>query len=304
MARCAWRAEAMQFEHIAAVRCRVGESPVWCDRTQAWFWVDITARKVWRLESGTGAVRSWDSPEMAASIAPMESGGLIAGMETGVFALALGDCAALGATRLAMVRHDGAPMRFNDGRCDRQGRFWSGTMYLDMAEARPLGHLYRFTLQDGLSAPVVSDLIVQNGLAWSPDGRTMYLSDSHPARRLIWAYDYDQERGIPSQRRLFVDMHAHAPGRPDGAAMDVDGCYWICANDGGAVMRFTPQGKLDRTIRLPMAKPSMCAFGGPGLDTLLVTSIDAGLQEDGDWGGAVVTLRPGVQGMAETRFAG
>jgi sugar lactone lactonase YvrE len=97
-------------------------------------------------------------------------------------------------------------------------------------------------------------------------------------------------------------MNEHRPGRPDGAAMDADGCYWICANDGSAVMRFTPQGILDRTIPLPMIKPSMCAFGGARLDTLLVTSIGVNKPAGDEWAGAVITLYPGVAGMPETPF--
>jgi sugar lactone lactonase YvrE len=193
-------------------------------------------------------------------------------------------------------------MRFNDGRCDRQGRFWSGTMFMDMGEASPVGNLHCYSGERGLSGPVVDGLITQNGLAWSPDGRTMYLSDSHPQRRLVWAFDFDCDQGMPSNRRVFVDMHGHPPGRPDGAAMDADGCYWICANDGAAVLRFTPQGKLDRSIALPMAKPSMCAFGGPNLDSLLVTSIGANRGAQDAWAGSVLVLRPGVQGMPEPKF--
>jgi sugar lactone lactonase YvrE len=174
-------------------------------------------------------------------------------------------------------------------------------MVMDMSAARPDGHLYRYDAA-GLSAPVVSGLITQNGLSWSPDGRTMYLSDSHPMRQLVWAFDYDVDAGDPHNRRLFVDM-VNLPGRPDGAAIDSDGCYWTCGNDGGCLLRFTPRGRLDRTIELPMAKPSMCAFGGEHLDTLLVTSINPGQGAD-DWAGAVVLVRPGVTGVAEAPFAG
>ena len=105
----------------------------------------------------------------------------------------------------------------------------------------------------------------------SPGG-TMYLSDSNPSVQSVWAFDYDTETGTPSNRRLFIDMHP-LPGRPDGAAIDADGCYWVCGNDAGLVHRFTPAGKLDRSLAVPVKKPTMCAFGGAGLDTLFVTSI-------------------------------
>lgn len=176
-------------------------------------------------------------------------------------------------------------------------------MFMDMAAGRAIGQLYRYSNDAGLSEPVVSNLLTQNGLAFSPDGRTMYLSDSHPSRRMVWAFDYDIADGVPSGRRVFADLGKEA-GRPDGAAVDSDGCYWVCGNDGSVVLRFTPDGKLDRRLEVPMLKPSMCAFGGKDLDTLMVTSIASGKPEDMEWGGSVVLLRPGVKGMAETPFAG
>lgn len=290
------------IERISGVACAVGESPAWCAGERAWYWVDITARRIWRMDAATGALRSWETAEMVACIAFKQSGGLIAGMESGIFSLQLGEAPMAKARRLAAPQELGAGMRFNDGRCDRQGRFWSGTMFMDMAAARPDGHLYRYSGADGLSAPMVSGLITQNGLAWSPDGRTMYLSDSHGSRQLIWRFDYDTEAGIPHNRRVFADMTTQR-GRPDGAAMDSDGCYWICGNDGGCLLRFTPAGVLDRHIDLPMAKPAMCSFGGPDLDTLLVTSINPGQAGD-DWAGAVLLVRPGVTGVADALFQG
>jgi sugar lactone lactonase YvrE len=193
-------------------------------------------------------------------------------------------------------------MRFNDGRTDRQGRFWSGTMWMDMAAVLPVGRLYRYDGQ-GLSAPLVTGLVTQNGLAWSPDGHTMYLSDSHPTRRRVWAFDYDVDAGVPHDRRLFVDMAAYT-GRPDGATMDSDGCYWVAGNDGASLLRFTPAGKLDRELALPVAKPSMPCFGGPDLDTLLVTSIVQPGREDDALAGAVLLVRPGARGVREVPFGG
>lgn len=280
--------------------CAVGESPTWHALEQAWYWTDIPARTVWRLDVASGAATSWSTPEMVACLAPRAGGGFIAGMESGVFALDLNADGTVRAARLGTPPADelGAGMRFNDGRCDRQGRFWSGTMFMDMAAARAVGHLYRYDA-NGLSTPVVSTLLTQNGLAWSPDGRTMYLSDSHPASQAVWAFDYAPETGVPSNRRLFIDMKAY-PGRPDGATVDADGCYWTAANDAGLLLRFRPDGKLDRQIELPMAKPSMCCFGGPDLDTLLVTSINPG--KDDGWAGSTVLLRPGVRGLPEASF--
>lgn len=298
----------MEMQRVAGVHCATGECPIWHAGEQSWYWVDIPARRIWRMQHASGALRHWQADEMVACIAAAAGGGLVAGMESGLFHLAPGDADGVVATRLAAppAAELGAGMRFNDGRCDRQGRFWSGTMFMDMGAALAVGGLYRYSREGGLHGPVVSNLLTQNGLAWSPDGRTMYLSDSHPQRRVVWAYDYDIDAGLPSRERVFLDL-AQQQGRPDGAAVDADGCYWTCANDGGVLQRYTPHGRLDREIALPMAKPSMCAFGGPDLRTLLVTSIDpngaagAGSDAGGD-AGAVLLLRPGVQGLAETPF--
>ncbi|WP_341317994.1 SMP-30/gluconolactonase/LRE family protein [Paraburkholderia sp. IMGN_8] len=286
----------------------VGESPVWRAAEQALYWVDIPAQKIVRLRLDTGERSEWVLPEKVACLAFDHRGTVLAGCETGLFAIRLiegvagGEPVAVTGSKLAAPVFPFAGMRFNDGRCDRQGRFWSGTMVQDMAAANPAGALYRFDARGVLSAPVVDALIVQNGLAWSPEGATMYLSDSHTSRRLIWAFDYDIEAGEPRNRRVFADLNHHA-GRPDGAAVDADGCYWICANDAGLLLRFTPQGKLDRQIVVPAAKPSMCAFGGRDLDTLFVTSIRpaAGATEHD---GHLFAVRPGVTGMIEPEYAG
>jgi sugar lactone lactonase YvrE len=289
------------YERVGEIACTVGEGPLWSAPENAWYWVDIPAKKIWRVDASTLATRAWSTPEMPACLALTTSGGMIAGMETGIFSVMLGEGETAAILKLDAPAELGPGMRFNDGRCDRQGRFWSGTMVMDNPAGTPNGHLYRFSTSEGMSAPIVSNLITQNGLAWSPDGRTMYLSDSHASSQLIWAFDYDGETGTPSNRRVFVDLNGYA-GRPDGAAMDADGCYWICGNDAGVIHRFTPEGKLDRTIEVPMAKPSMCAFGGPDMDLLLVASIAAGAPAGDALAGATVIVRPGVKGFAETPF--
>jgi sugar lactone lactonase YvrE len=229
------------------------------------------------------------------------AGRWIAGMESGIFEVQT-EGAALQTKLLAPVAHASQNMRFNDGRCDRQGRMWAGTMPMNMGLASKDGALYRYDAA-GLHK-VIDGLITSNGLGFSPDGRVMYLSDSHPTVQSIWAFDYDTDSGTPSNRRLFVDMNAY-PGRPDGAAVDADGCYWICGNDAGLIHRFTPAGKLDRSLAVPVKKPAMCAFGGAGLDTLFVTSIRPGGDvdlSDQPLAGSVFALRPGVRGLPEPAF--
>jgi sugar lactone lactonase YvrE len=289
----------MNAELVLDARNAVGESPVWLASEQALYWVDIPARKLCRWQAASGQVDHWTAPEMIGCIAPRQGGGWLCAMESGLFQMQTGERGLLEGSRVATVEHARAGMRFNDGRCDRQGRFRAGTMLMDMAAGLPVGVLYGYEGAAELK-PIVRDLVVPNGLAFSPDGRTMYLSDSHPQVQRIWAFDYDTERGTLSGRRLFADMMP-LPGRPDGAAVDEDGCYWICGNDAGVVHRFTPAGKLDRSLRVPVKKPAMCAFGGPGLDTLYVTSIrpDNIDLSDQPLAGGLFALRPGVRGLAE-----
>ena len=291
-------------ELILDARNGTGESPVWHVGEQALYWVDIPGKAIHRWSPTLGH-RQWVTQEMPACIAATATPGRwIAGMETGLFVLQLQDDGTTAATRLAEVAHAAPAMRVNDGRCDRQGRFWAGTMCLDMAAGTRAGALYRYGQGDTALPPQLSDFIVPNGLAFSPDGKTMYLSDSHPTVQTIWAFDYAHETGTPSNRRLFVDMTS-LPGRPDGAAIDVDGCYWICGNDAGLVHRFTPDGKLDRSLAVPVKKPAMCAFGGPRLDTLYVTSIRPGGDlSDQPLAGGVFALAAGTQGLPESAFGG
>ncbi|PZW68471.1 sugar lactone lactonase YvrE [Pseudomonas sp. URMO17WK12:I1] len=293
----------MQAELILDARNSVGESPVWSPRDQALYWADIPNKRLYRWNLADATTQSWEADEMLACIAQRADGSWVAGMESGIFQLSADDDGRLRGERLVGVSHARDNMRFNDGRCDRQGRFWTGTMLMDMAAGAHVGALYRYDGAGQSTLPVLlDDLIVPNGLGFSPAGRTMYLSDSHPSVQAIWAFDYDIDSGTPHNRRLFVDMNDY-PGRPDGAAVDADGCYWICGNDAGLIHRFTPAGRLDRSLEVPVKKPTMCAFGGANLDTLFVTSIRPG----GDLGdqplaGGVFALQPGVRGLAETPF--
>ena len=293
----------MTAELILDARNATGESPVWSTTEQALYWVDIPAKRLHRWALGDASSQSWTAPQMLACIARGRDGSWIAGMEDGLFRLTPHNDGSLGTSLLAGVSHAQPGMRFNDGRCDRQGRFWAGTMLMDMSAGAQVGAMYRYSA--GQAEPLNAQLdgfIVPNGLAFSPDGQTLYISDSHPDVQKIWACDYDTDTGTPHNRRLFVDMSEH-PGRPDGAAVDADGCYWICGNDAGLIHRFTPEGKLDRSLTVPVKKPAMCAFGGADLDTLFVTSIrPAGDISDQPLAGGVFALRPGVKGLPEPMF--
>lgn len=280
-------------------RDQVGECPVWDGDAQALYWVDINGRHIHRLDWATGVQQSWDTPERVGCIALSATGGVVAAMETGVYAVVLREPPLLQRDCLAPIAHPRANMRFNDGRCDAAGRFWLSTMCMDMTPPSAVGAWMCLDKQ-GLRASSIDGLITPNGLAFSPDGSTLYFSDSHPSVQTVWACDFDLASGTPGPRRVFVDM-APLPGRPDGAAVDAEGHYWICANDAGLVHRFDPAGRLVASVPVPVPKPSMCAFGGPRLDTLLVTSIRPATGAT-DLCGAVFALEVGMRGLAEPRF--
>lgn len=284
---------------VSRGRDQVGESPVWDAVGQALYWVDIQSRHVHRLAWPGETQQTWLLPERVGCIALAERGGLIAAMETGVFEVELLAPPAVRLRRLASVAHAHPHMRFNDGRCDAAGRFWLSTLCMDGTPGAAVGVWYCLD-ERGLRGPLRDGLVTPNGSAFSPDGRTLYLSDSHASVQKIWAFDYDLERGEIGAGRLFADM-APLPGRPDGAAVDAEGYYWICANDAGLVHRFDPDGRLVGSIPVPVRKPAMCAFGGAQLDTLFVTSIQP--PDPGPDDGALFALQPGVRGLPEPRFA-
>ncbi|HYG88744.1 MAG TPA: SMP-30/gluconolactonase/LRE family protein [Azospirillum sp.] len=287
------------------VRNGTGESPVWDPNTRCWTWIDIPARSIHRLDPSSGTLRTWRMEELIGSMVLRPDGGPVCSCETGIFDVDLPpDSPVARATRIATVTHPKAGMRFNDGRCDRQGRLWVSTMVMDIGLADPAGRWYRYTRADGLTETELNGFVIPNGSAFSPDGKVFYASDSHRDVRMLWAYDYDPDSGVPHNKRVFVDMRGMA-GRPDGAAVDVDGCYWICCLDEGCIKRFTPKGDLDRRIEVPMRKPTMCSFGGDDMQTMLVTSLSRGPDDlaDDPHGGRVLMFRPGAQGIGEPRLA-
>ncbi len=291
-------------------QCQVGESLIWYGKQQALYWVDITGKQLHRFVITSSVHTVWDTPEMVGCIAVRSKntgGGLIAGMESGLFGIVFSVLDQPVLTKLHGVPHSAANMRFNDGRTDRQGRLLAGTMMIDQSVGVGNPSVYQYaqgklqTLLTGFVQPFTTP----NGTAFSPDGRTFYLSDSHASQQRVWAFDYDIESGTPSNRREFIDMN-QLHGRPDGAAMDTDGCFWICATDASMIHRFTPQGKLDYSLTVPVKKPTICTFGGSDLKTLYVASIrPSGDVSDQPLAGGIFAFEGlGAQGIAETPFAG
>ena len=265
----------MQIECVTRTPALLGESPVWSVAEQALFWVDITGRKLHRFDPATGIDRDWPLPEEIGCVSPRRGGGVIVGLRHGI---AFFDPSDGTLERLADPEADLPDNRFNDGTTDPAGRLWAGTMNMDMQAPMPRGTFYRFDT-DRSCHPFFDRVFVSNGLAFSPDGRTMYLADTNAGVRTVWACDYDLDDGVPTNRRVFADTR-DLPGRPDGGSCDADGCYWMAAIDGGQIIRFTPKGVIDRVIDLPIKTPTKAAFGGAKLDTLYVTSLQRAGRSD------------------------
>ena len=284
------------------IRDQVGECPVWSVAEQVLYWVDIAQGLIRRWSPTSNTVDTWIAPEQVGSIALSSKSGLIVAMETGIFEIHLLNPPTLELNLLAKFDHPHLEMRANDGRCDPFGRFWVGTMRKDMALASNAGGFFCLD-EDGLDLRIPG-MITPNGLAFSTDGKKAYFSDSHPNVQTIWVCDYDEFDAKIQNIKVFSNMQ-DLPGRPDGAAMDSEGCYWIAANDAGLIHRFSPSGDIISSLKVPVLKPSMCAFGGPSLDMLFVTSIiPAGIPSNEiGLNGALFAFKPGVKGLAEPVFS-
>jgi sugar lactone lactonase YvrE len=261
-------------ERVGLPPARVGEGATWCARSGRLLWVDVWAQEAHRYDPASGHDECWPLPERVGCIAPADDGRLVLGLKTGFWLL---DPATGAAASWRAIGHPG-DNRCNDSAVDQSGRLWCGTMHMHGAQGPRTGELLSWEAREGLR-PRLAGLGVPNGLACSPDGRTLYLADSHPAVNTVWKMRLDPDSGALGPREVFLAPGA-LPGRPDGATVDVDGCYWIAAADGWAVLRVTPGGAVDRRIALPVAKPSKLAFGGPRLDTLYITSISATLKPE------------------------
>jgi sugar lactone lactonase YvrE len=276
--------------------CLLGESPVWSRDGNVLYWVDIHKPAILRSDVGGRQVSEWPMPENVGSIG-LADGGLVVALRQGFAHFNPGTQAL---TRLATPLACRANVRFNDGRVDRHGRFWAGTV----SEKREpgLAALYRLD-PDGACSEVLSGFTISNGISWSPDNRTMYFADSW--ERAIYAFDFDLDDGVVTNRRLFAQF-AEGEGIPDGATVDADGAYWVAHFDGGKLSRYTPAGTRDRTIEMPVPRPTSCAFTGSDLRTLLITSASFGLsaeqREAAPLSGSVFAIDVGVRGLPDPSF--
>ena len=263
------------FQALPVAPSLLGESPFWHPEEAALYWCDIPGKALNRFHPGSGAHRSWSFDSEPGCAAPLMGGDLLLAMRDGLFRFS----PATGKRELlAPPPYDPLQERFNDGKADPQGRLWAGTIFEPRTSAA--AGLYRWA--QGKLQHMAGDVTVSNGLAFSPDGKTLYWADT-PQHRVI-AYDFDAGEGSLSRPRLLKQFALKQPdqdlvtygGRPDGAAVDSEGAYWCAMFEGARLLRFSPQGELLREIALPLRCPTMLAFGGDDLRTLFITSASHG----------------------------
>jgi sugar lactone lactonase YvrE len=250
----------------------LGESPLWHPTEQVLYWCDIPGHALNRFDPKSGQHTRWPFDTDVGCCAPLMEGGLLLALRTGLvrFDTASGTTTPL----LDAVPYDPKTERFNDGKADPQGRFWVGTIY----EPRDPPHaaLYRFS--GGKLEEMADNATVSNGLAWSPDARTLYWADSKA--HAVYAFDFERAGGAITNKRVFAHFAFRAPdenltsygGRPDGAAMDVEGHYWVAMFEGARLLRIAPDGTVVQEVKLPVRCPTMPCFGGADLKTLHITT--------------------------------
>ncbi len=289
-----------EIECLVEAGNTLGEGPIWNPREQAIYWADSKGRpRIQRLDPKTGTVDEWEMPDLLGSFVFREQGGIVAGLKSGFHFV---DPESGAVDLITDPEPDLPDNRLNDGKCDRMGRYWCGS--LDDSGGKG-GSLYR--LDPDLSLHKMdTGITVSNGIAWSPDNKTMYYSDSR--RRVCYNYDFDIASGAISNKRVFTST-ADIPGSIDGATVDADGYYWCAHIYDWQIAKYDPAGTIIDTIRLPVRYPTMCTFGGPDLDILYVTSGAIFVQDDEKdtqplAGGLFAIHGTGAKGIAEPFFAG
>lgn len=291
---------AFEVQCVAQTRSLLGEGPTWSPRDSALYWVDILTPSVHCYNTLTGVDQELKLGSMVSVAIPKATGGLLVATPSGLMTL---DVASKALTTLCHPEAERPGNRYNDGKCDRMGRLWIGS--LDMGTAANRGSLFRVEA-DGSWKKMDTGFTVANGLGWSPDNTRMYFTDT--PRRTIYVYDFDLLAGAISNRRPFITLDA-SDGTPDGLTVDEDGCLWVAVWDAWRVSRYSPDGQELLRIPMPVPRPTSCCFGGPSLDTLYVTSAAVRLNEQAlaaaPLSGALFAVRiPGVRGLPETTFAG
>jgi sugar lactone lactonase YvrE len=290
-----------------ALRCvlpweaTVGESPVWSVSEQRLYWIDIQKQCVHRFDPVSGRNRTFALPEIVTSVALRASGGLVLTLEKNfvTFDPSTGNLEQIGTVEAELPNN-----RFNDGKCDPQGRFFAGTMDAKNWSA-PAGHLFRLDADRSITT-VQSEVICSNGCGWSPDGSTMYYTESF--RYAVFAFDVEPRTGAMSNRRPFVTVDRDGGGFPDGMTVDAEGFVWCNIVGLGQIRRYDPQGKLERMLQLPVPRATDCTFGGPNLKTLFITTARETMTPEelasAPLSGSVFAHNCHVAGLCASLFAG
>ncbi len=289
----------VNIECVVKGKDQLGETPLWCGQTGKLWWLDIEKPKLQSFDPATGNHDVFPTTgTFLGSLALTNSNDHLVGVD---LALRRFDAGANVMKPVAELEH-GFDNRLNDGRVDRRGRFWVGSM--DNAYTRPNGSLYRVD-PDGTVVKMLTDIKVSNGIAFAPDDRVFYFTDTR--RFQSWAFDYDLDDGQISNRRLFADYSASGE-RPDGACMDVDGCLWTAFFGGSRIVRYRPDGTIDRNIPVPVSNPTCLCFGGPDMKTLYITTASKFLSQEQlgaePLAGCVLAIDGVGQGLPEHRFGG
>lgn len=287
----------MEIEHAASVSNHLGEGPMWHRKTRRLYWVDATNNSYLVLDPSSGKVMRHEVGRFAISIAFCEDGRLLLASD---IELAYWEPDSGTIEHIAAAPFDTGAVRFNDGKVDPAGRYFVGAMH--RVEDQALGGLYRLAAGGDFSQ-VEWNIITSNGLGWSPDERKFYYTDS--IRKAIYSYDYDRESGAIANRAVLIDSQDDA-GVPDGLTVDAEGCIWTARFNGWNVTRYDPQGRKMIELKMPVAKPTSCAFGGQDLTDLYVTTARYGLDEphlrSHPESGDLFVCHTGIRGQAENVF--
>lgn len=285
---------------VLDMKTTLGECPMWSAEDQSLYWIDIERKTINRFHPASNNNKAWLLPAMPGCFALRDGNGAVIAARDGIYDFDFGTGLA---KKLVAAPFDSTQMRFNDGRTDRQGRLWAGSIAADMRPSDGNGAFYRY---DGRSLDrVIAPITIANGTAFSPDGRTMYRAES--MLECIFAYDYDPATGTPSRERIFAKVPEKL-GHPDGATVDTEGGYWIALPNTagyGHVARFTPDGRLDFRFEVPVMFSTMVAFGGPQLSTLYITCARLGqyIKEPvAEASGAIFAVETKFRGAPETKF--
>lgn len=285
-------------ERVVAVNNYLGEGPIWNGKEQMLYWVDITPGVLHRWNPATGQQQAFTLGFSIGCLGLRAKGGLVMATKHGFMAWD----EKTGATPIANPI-TGPDMRFNDGKVDARGRFYAGTMHETDTKLHT-GDLYRLD-PDGSVHVMASELRCPNGIGWSLDKKTMYFTDS--PFHTIYAFDYDVASGAMENRRPFIVV-PDTDGVPDGMTVDSEGCIWSAQWGGWRITRYDPAGKIERVVRMPVERPSCCAFGGKNLDELYITSAAATITPEErtkqPWIGDLLRIYPGVKGQPEPEFGG